>query len=156
MGPVSTHVKHVKLIEAVEAHRSRLCAVGRSSFASKAVVAAVTVTTARRNDLLLILAVMDKTRVMPPWFKSKAALADRGYYAMTNYEHLHNAGTVPVILFSWPSNTDSMTVSTPIKACRPVRATCPMQRVPTDPKGPPLSVRRFPLGRFTRRGEVLH
>ena len=58
----------------------------------------MTVTTAGRNDTQLLPPVMDKTHTMLPWFKPNAAIADRGYDAMTNYEYLHNHGTIAVIL----------------------------------------------------------
>ena len=58
----------------------------------------VTVTTASRNDSPELPAVMDKTRGLFPWFQPRAAMADRGYDALSNYQHLHDSGTVPIIL----------------------------------------------------------
>ena len=56
------------------------------------------ITTGRRNDSPELPAVMDQARGMFPWFRPRAAMADRGYDAMSNYQHLHDHGTTPVIL----------------------------------------------------------
>ena len=57
----------------------------------------VKVTTAKRNDTQELPAVMDQAKGMFPWFQPRALMADRGYDAMTNFQHLHSNGTLPVI-----------------------------------------------------------
>ena len=59
---------------------------------------ALKVTTGSRNDSPELPAVMDKAGALFPWFRPRAAMADRGYDAMTNYLHLQSSGTTPVIL----------------------------------------------------------
>lgn len=56
------------------------------------------VTTASRNDSPELPPVMERTRERFPWFRPRAAIADRGYDATSNYAYLRDIGTVPVIL----------------------------------------------------------
>ena len=58
----------------------------------------VKVTTASRNDSPELPCLMDKGRALFGWFSPRAAMADRGYDAMSNYERLHGHGTAPIIL----------------------------------------------------------
>lgn len=62
---------------------------------------AATVTTAKRNDSPELPPLMEKARGLYEWFKPRAAIADRGYDAQTNYQHLHDNGAVPVIKIRW-------------------------------------------------------
>ena len=62
---------------------------------------AVKVTTAKVNDSPTLPGLMDWTRGQFPWFQPRAAIADRGYDAMTNFRHLHDNGTLPVIKIRW-------------------------------------------------------
>ena len=92
------------------------------------------VTTAKNNDSPELPPVMDKTRAMFPWFKPKAAMADRGYDSMTNYEHLHNNGTTPIILIrknGWGQLYEGIYTKEGVPTCL---GQVPMQYVRTDPE----------------------
>ena len=66
---------------------------------------AVKVTPANRSDSPELPALVDKARSAFPWCRPRAAMADRGYDAMVNYEHLYRQGTVPIILIRESSRT---------------------------------------------------
>ena len=53
---------------------------------------------ANRNDSPELPVVTDKARMMHPWLRTVAVIADRGYDARTNFEHVIKAGAAPVIL----------------------------------------------------------
>ena len=61
-------------------------------------------TTAKRNDSPELPVVMDRTRRMLPWFRPRAAMADRGYDAMSNYVRLANSETTPIIMMRKPTH----------------------------------------------------
>lgn len=61
------------------------------------------VTPANHNDSPELPPLLERTRTLLPWLAPRAAIADRGYDAMTNYEYLHRNGTIPVIHIRRPN-----------------------------------------------------
>ena len=53
---------------------------------------------ANRNDSPELPVVTDKARGLHPWLRPQAVIADRGYDAKSNFEHVIKAGAAPVIL----------------------------------------------------------
>lgn len=56
------------------------------------------VTTAKRNDSPLLPPVMMQAEGLYDWFDPEAAMADRGYDAVSNFQWLFDRGIEPVIL----------------------------------------------------------
>ena len=95
---------------------------------------AMKVTTAKRNDYLELPEVMDRARSMFPWFRPRAAMADRGYDGMSNYQYLHDHGAIPVILIKESSPTkvyDDIFTKEGVPTCV---GNIPMEYVRSDPE----------------------
>ena len=91
------------------------------------------VTPANRNDSPELPLVMEKARASFPWLDPKAAMADRGYDAASNYAYLVAQGTVPIILIrKMPGNQlyDGVYTKEGVPTCI---GQVPMQYVRTDP-----------------------
>ena len=58
----------------------------------------ILVTPANRNDSPMLPVLMDATQAQFAWLRPRAAMADRGYDAMSNYTYLQERGTMPIIL----------------------------------------------------------
>ena len=55
------------------------------------------VTTAKRGDSPTLPPLVELTEALHPWFKPRAAMADRGYDATRNYEYLNDKEILPII-----------------------------------------------------------
>ena len=91
------------------------------------------VTTGSRNDSPELPPLMDKARELFPWFRPTAVMADRGYDAMSNYEHIHRYEALPVVLIRELSPTkvyEDIYNKEGIPICV---GNIPMEYVKTDP-----------------------
>ena len=94
---------------------------------------ATKITTASANDSPELPVVFDKAKETLGWFRPEYAMADKGYDAKSNYQHLYDSGTTPVILIRRQSNSslrDGIYTDTGIPTCL---GQVPMEYVRSDP-----------------------
>ena len=104
--------------------------------ANHGVALGMTVTTAKRNDILELSPVLKATQQMFSWFRPTALMADKGYDSKANHEYLNQQGILPIIALrrSWRTKNnlhEGIYTSEGVPTCIGM---VPMKYVRSDPE----------------------